>query len=222
MNEEQKICTHCEKDISNRKRIVQFINIEQGSPYYFCSQKCKKAWLSERIGKSQIDGVEWSRDTPIKKKLFNEAGNLKTKGEKKAHCKYCSSEWKSDRSKIQHERWCDENPNKRAYRDAPVKAVDKTEKKKLLIVHYPDKDGNDCILGTEEKSPEPKGILPKGDDFMAEDDGEKDITVKDLIVLGLDTKNLIKEFQRFFRNKEAILKSIDKLVERWEKEDSVL
>ncbi len=61
---ERKKCTYCQGRIQNRKKIVRFINVTLDINYLFCSGKCKKAWLSERIQKSQIDGEEWSLDTP--------------------------------------------------------------------------------------------------------------------------------------------------------------
>ncbi len=66
MSEEKKICTHCKRDISKRKNVFNFTNITQGDPKLFCTRKCKKAWLSERINKTQADYKEWDRDEPIK------------------------------------------------------------------------------------------------------------------------------------------------------------
>ncbi len=56
-------CTYCQGRIQNRKTIIRFINVTQGINYLFCSRKCKKAWLSERIQKSQTDGEEWNSET---------------------------------------------------------------------------------------------------------------------------------------------------------------
>ena len=67
MSEAKKKCTYCGKDLPERLSYVNFTNVEQSSPYLFCGQKCKKLWISERINKSQIDGVEWSRESTITK-----------------------------------------------------------------------------------------------------------------------------------------------------------
>jgi len=57
--------------------------------------------------------------------IFNDAGNLITKKpesdkvipEKEVFCcQYCEKEWDNKLSNIQHERWCDKNPNPRKYR----------------------------------------------------------------------------------------------------------
>lgn len=174
----------------------------------------------------------------MKKKLFDEAGNLKTKDEKGFPCQYCGLKWEKKMSKIQHERWCDKNPNKRAYKNLTEKELYKLEypeasggekpiarvkERKDELTSYPI-EAEPCKPTIDSKPPEPcKSCENPKDcavcDFYIEP-REKELTVKELVVLGLDTKELIEAFQHFFNNREAILKRIDKLVKQWKKEDS--
>ena len=72
--------------------------------------------------------------------IFDETGNLITKKpesdkvipEKEVFCcQYCDEEWDTKRSKGQHERWCDKNPNQRGYRKTG-KEVKKQEKESQI------------------------------------------------------------------------------------------
>jgi len=81
--------------------------------------------------------------------IFDETGNLITKkpksdkviSEKEVFCcQYCDKEWDKNRSKIQHERWCSNNPNPRKYRkegsvkDPKEKSQIKSKPKEIDVI----------------------------------------------------------------------------------------
>ena len=69
--------------------------------------------------------------------IFDKDGNLNLKMEG-FPCKYCGKVWEKNSSKIQHERWCEKNPNPRKISNNP-KEISPGEKnrshKKKISLH---------------------------------------------------------------------------------------
>ena len=89
--------------------MAYFSNVTLDEQYFFCNPTCKKAWLAERLEKTEESEQE----------VFK--------------CKYCGSEWANSRSKSQHERHCVKNPesvaaNKRIYSIEEIREIDRVFK----------------------------------------------------------------------------------------------
>ena len=88
-----KICAYCRKPIIDYKnsKMAYFSNVALDEQHFFCNPTCKKAWLAERLEKSEES----------KQEVFK--------------CKYCDKEFEKERGAITHETWCDKNPNGRPH-----------------------------------------------------------------------------------------------------------
>lgn len=105
------ICTYCKKPIIDYRnsKIAYFSNVASGEQYFFCNPTCKKAWLAERLKKTEESEQE----------VFI--------------CQYCNSEWDSSRSREQHERHCIKNPesaaaNRKVYTIEEIREIDRVFK----------------------------------------------------------------------------------------------
>jgi len=122
--------------------------------------KCKYCKFEYDSKSARAGHEQWCDNNPNNRKT-NPLNSIKSKpitktNDKKGNellCQYCESKWDSKASRTQHERWCDNNPNKREYRKTKPEKPEEPKEEIIIEDNYIIKELKDFdrVFGLTDK-----------------------------------------------------------------------